>query len=102
MKRVYEILLHEPFGVTREEIGELTDWHAWELYIRPQVERARDKEDREDDEEEKGGSRKSRLPNREEYISTGMQFGGNRDDLGKAYDQWAASEEGQRLTNGGP
>ncbi|AMV24595.1 hypothetical protein VT84_09380 [Gemmata sp. SH-PL17] len=79
----------------RAEIGELTDWHVWQLYIRPAVHSAR-KSGRRD-----GGRRRnrkaSRLPTREEYIATGAHLGGDPEALGSEYDTWAASEEGQRL-----
>lgn len=84
----------------RAEIGELTDWHVWELYIWPEVVRAR----RQDGSRAGDGfgrrGKKTRLPTKEEYIATGERLGGDRDDLGKAYDQWAASEEGKRALEG--
>lgn len=90
------MLVAEPFRLSKEQIGELTDWDVWELYIRPAVQKAREDEDRDGEPR----NRKTKLPTREEYVITGMQLGGNRADLEKAYDQWAASEEGQRLTRG--
>lgn len=78
----------------REEIGELTDWHVWELYIKPALRKAGKKAG-------KGGKkRKLRLPTRDEFIATGVHLGGNPDALGRQYDEWAASDEGRRLLDG--
>jgi hypothetical protein len=99
---VYQILLADPFRVAHAEIGELTDDQIWELYIHPELERAKKNRPRgegaEEEEPEKKG--RSRLPTRDEYIAGGLALGGNAEDLGKAYDQWAASKEGKRLTRG--
>lgn len=89
MKWVYETLLAEPFRLSPSEVGELTDWQAWELFIYPEFRR----------QQPKGRRRRKnpRLPTREEFVATGMHVGLPRDQCEREYDAWAASEEGKRL-----
>lgn len=90
------MLLGEPFWVPRAEIGELTDWHVWNQYIKPALQR-----NRKPGEGKRRRRKADRLPTREEYIAAGVHLGGDADDLGRAYDQWAASPNGQRALGDG-
>jgi hypothetical protein len=91
------LICGEPWTKLPSEVGELTDWQIWNLLIRPAVRRSRAAR----------GKRKRRkgpdpLPNRDEFIAGGLHFGGTAEHWAKAYDEWAASEEGQReLAKGG-
>lgn len=37
--------------------------------------------------------RADRMPDREEYILVGLKLGGNRETLGRQFDEWKASQE---------
>jgi len=96
VRSAFEILGGEPWCFTPEQIGKLTDWQVWELYVKPAVRRQRDsrrkRHGRRPPKDKYGG-----VPNRDEFIAGGLHFGLTEEHLGAEYDKWAATEQGQRL-----
>lgn len=96
MRVAFELMGGEPWCFAPEQIGKLTDWQIWELYVKPAVRRQRDAT-------RKGRGRKppkdryGGVPSREEFIKGGLHFGLTAEHLGAEFDRWAATEEGQRL-----
>lgn len=86
----------EPWCFTPAEIGSLTDWQIWELYVRPAVRRQ---------EATRDAGKRPRLkkapgdgiPDREEYIELGLHMQIPREHLEREYDAWAATPEAQAL-----
>lgn len=84
----------EPWLFTPAEIGRLTDWQIWEMYVRPVVRRHQDAK--------RGGRRKKKgtgdgIPNREEYIELGLHMQIPQEHLEREYDAWAATPEAQAI-----
>lgn len=82
------MLGNEPWCWPPRVVGRLTDFQAWEIVLKPALERHR-KRSRGDP--PRGGKA---LPDREEYIEIGLRLGGDREQLGREFDKWAATQGG--------
>jgi hypothetical protein len=87
----------EPWCWTPDQVGKLTDAQLWDIYLKPAIERQKEQE------RARRGKRKRKpdpfggIPSRAEFIAGGLHFGLTEEQAAAQYDEWAATEEGQRL-----
>lgn len=87
---VFRVLCNEPFCWTHEQAAAVTDAWFLEVIVKTAVKRHRRRARRPAD----SSPTLKRLPTREEYIRGGVLLGGNEEEMGRAYDVWAAKQKG--------